>query len=261
MSLFQTILIVDDEPRTREGLRKTVDMWAVGKYEVISAANADEAIEIAKRKPIHLLITDIRMPEMTGLELIKQLRLLGSRPVTIIISAYSEFAYAQEAITLGVVNYLLKPIDRDELLRAAEEAIEVWKERQKTETAKKIIDQHVFEAEEGIRSPLIRQAIQFVGEHLHQPFSLREVSEFLHVNASYLSALFKEETNLTFSEYVTRSRLQKAKSLLLTTNLTVAEVAEQVGYQTVKYFVKLFKEFEGITPSQFRKEHLKKVDF
>jgi two-component system, response regulator YesN len=261
MSLFQTILIVDDEPRTREGLRRTLDIWAVGRYEVIAAANADEVLKITRQKPIHLLITDIRMPGMTGLEMIKQLRHFGSQPVTIIISAYSEFQYAQEAITLGVVNYLLKPIDREELLQAVEGAIGVWKERQKAETAKKVIDQHVLEAEEGVYSPLVKQVIQFIHEHLHQPFSLREVSEHLHVNASYLSTLFKEETNLTFSEYVTRSRLQKAKSLLLTTNLTIVEVAEQVGYQTGKYFVRLFKEFEGMTPSQFRKEYLKKVDF
>ncbi|MDF9297252.1 response regulator transcription factor [Geobacillus stearothermophilus] len=260
MSL-RTILVVDDEPRTREGLRRTLDMWAAGRYEVLAAANADEALKITRQKPIHLLITDIRMPEMTGLELIKHLRHLGSQPVTIIISAYPEFQYAQEAITLGVVNYLLKPIDREELLQAVEAAIDVWKERQKTEASKRVIDQHVIEAEERVRSPLVKQAIQFIHEHLHQPFSLRELSEFLHVNASYLSTLFKEETNLTFSEYVTRARLQKAKSLLLTTNLTIVEVAEQVGYQTVKYFVKLFKEFEGMTPSQFRKEYLKKVDF
>jgi two-component system, response regulator YesN len=261
MMNFRTILIVDDEPRARQGLKKTLESWSAGKHEIFCAANGEEAINMMNQRTIHLLITDIRMPEMTGLKLIKSIEKQKSKPVVIIISAYSEFEYAQEAITLGVVNYLLKPIDKHKLIHAVEQAIKIWEERQKAAVVEKMIDNRVINIQEGTRSQVVKEAIRFIHENLNRPFSLREVSSFVHLNPSYFSTLFKEETNMTFSEYVTRCRLQKAKSLLITTDLSIAEIAEEVGYQTAKYFIKLFKEFEGITPYQFRKENLKKVEF
>ncbi|ALF12063.1 DNA-binding response regulator [Parageobacillus thermoglucosidasius] len=258
---FRTILIVDDEPRARQGLKKTLESWSAGKYDIFCAANGEEAINIIHQRTIHLLITDIRMPEITGLKLIRSIEKQKSKPVVIIISAYSEFEYAQEAITLGVVNYLLKPVDKHKFINAVEQAIKVWEERQKAAVVEKMIDNWIINIQEGTRSHVIKKAIRFINENLNRPFSLREVSSFVHLNPSYFSTLFKEETNMTFSEYVTRCRLQKAKSLLITTDLTIAEIAEEVGYQTAKYFIKLFKEFEGITPYQFRKEHLKKEEF
>ncbi|WP_256592999.1 helix-turn-helix transcriptional regulator, partial [Pseudomonas sp. 2822-15] len=70
----------------------------------------------------------------------------------------------------------------------------------------------------------------------------------VHLNASYFSVLFKEQTGLTFSEYLTRRRMQVAKKLLFSTDLPIGVIAEKVGYQTAKYFIKLFKELEGHTP-------------
>lgn len=121
----KTILIVDDEPRTRQGLKKVLDQWCEGKYQVIMAENGEEAIHIVGRQQIHVLLTDIRMPEMTGLAMLQQIRAQGQTPVVILISAYSEFAYAQEAIRLGVVNYLLKPISKSDLIDAVENALGV----------------------------------------------------------------------------------------------------------------------------------------
>ncbi|MNY49749.1 Arabinose operon regulatory protein [compost metagenome] len=80
------------------------------------------------------------------------------------------------------------------------------------------------------------------------------MASHIHLNPSYFSALFKEQTGFTFSEYVARSRIQKAKELLLQTRLTIADISEQVGYQTSKYFIKLFKEYEGTSPNQYRKQ-------
>jgi len=257
----KTILVVDDEPKTRNGLKNTLDAWALGNHDVFCAASGDEAISILSERKIDVLLTDIRMPQMTGLKLIRLLHEKKQKPVVIIISAYSEFEYAQEAITLGVVNYLLKPVDKQKLVDAVERAMEMLEERAKTERLVKMFDEQIVAAKDNVRSTPIKEALQFIHEHLHEPFSLRDVAKSIHLNASYFSVLFKEETNMTFSEYVTRSRVQKAKSLLVTTDLSIEEIAEAVGYQTAKYFIKLFKEFEGVTPHRFRKHHLKKVEF
>src|SRR5690606_150782 len=104
--LIKNILIVDDEPRTRQGLQRTLESWNNGEFKILIAESGEEVLQIAQTQPIHILLSDIRMPEMTGLQLLQNIRDKGLSPVVIVISAYSQFEYAQEALRLGVVNYL-----------------------------------------------------------------------------------------------------------------------------------------------------------
>lgn len=250
----KTILILDDEQVTRHGVKKTLERWSQGKYEVISATDANDAIKLFKKTKINLLITDINMPEMTGLELLKIVKNKGDHPVVIILSGYPDFTYAQEAIRLGVINYLLKPINKQKLIEAVEQAFTIETSMLKADYIKKVTDQKLLDIDSAqiLKAP-IQKAFQYVNDHLRQQISLKDVANEIHLNPSYFSVLFKEQTRLTFSEYVTRKRIQIAKKLLLTTNLSIEEIAQEAGYQTTKYFIKLFKEYEGITPSKYRK--------
>lgn len=251
----KSILIVDDEQITREGVKKTLEQWSSGRSQILSAASGQEAIEVFERQTVHLLITDVSMPEMDGLMLIEQLRKRGKNPIVIILSGYSEFNYAQKAIRLGVTNYLLKPITKNKLIEAVEQGLDLEKNQERVEVIQKVVDDRLIKLNQEnaqTRDP-IKEAIRYVNENLDRPLSLREIADYVHLNPSYLSGLFKAQTNLTFSEYVTRSKLQNAKNLLITTDLPVSDIAEKIGYQTAKYFIKLFKEYEGITPSKYRK--------
>jgi two-component system response regulator YesN len=252
----KTIMIVDDEPLTRTGIQKTLEAWSAGRYQILCAENGVEALEMLNSRPVNLLITDIRMPEVSGLQVVESMQKKGHKPVVIIISGHPDFQYAQTAIQLGVINYLLKPINKRKLLNAVEQALKIDENRERVEAMEKMVDPRLMHAKtENLHfSPPVKEAIRYVEERLQTPLGLREVANHIHLNPSYFSALFKEQTNLTFSEYVTRSRLQKAKELLLQTKLPVSEIAEQIGYQTSKYFIKLFKEYEGKSPSQYRKE-------
>ncbi|WP_163580338.1 response regulator transcription factor [Gracilibacillus saliphilus] len=251
----KVILVVDDEPRSRQGIKKTIERGSQ-QYEVITAANAEEAIERIDHEKIHVLITDIRMPEVSGLELLKKLKEKAKDPVVIVISAYSEFEYAHEALELGVVNYLLKPIAKEKLMEAIEKAIEIEKQREKTGMFNKIVDDKLLEMQQLSKyNRAVKGAMDYIDQHYDEELTLKEVAKQVHLNASYLSALFKEELQVTFSEYVTRKRIQEAKKLLLSTDLTIAEIAEKSGYQTSKYFIKLFKQFENMTPNTFRKQN------
>ncbi|WP_407271114.1 response regulator [Radiobacillus sp. PE A8.2] len=251
----KNILIVDDEPRTRHGLKKTLENWSEGRYQVMTAESAKEAIKIIDQQKIHLLITDIRMPEITGLELLMTLKRQEIYPVVIVISAYSEFEYAQEALRLGVINYLLKPLSREKLIEAVEQAIQVEAKQERTGLMERVVDDKLVHVNrDGLSNSSIKEAIDFVDQHYRSELTLKEVADHVHLNSSYFSALFKEQINVTFSEYVTRCRLQDAKNLLLSSNTPIAEISEQVGYKTPKYFIKLFKEYEGVTPSAYRKE-------
>ncbi len=252
----KVILVVDDEPRSRKGIKKTIERTSSDQYEVITAANAAEAIERISHEKVHVLITDIRMPEVTGLELLKKLKEKAKDPVVIVISAYSEFEYAHEALELGVVNYLLKPIAKEKLMEAIEKAIELEKQREKTGMFNKIVDDKLIEMQQLSKyNRAVKEAMDYIDQHYDEELTLKEVANQVHLNSSYLSALFKEELQVTFSEYVTRKRMQEAKKLLLSTDLTIAEIAEKSGYQTSKYFIKIFKQFEETTPNGFRKQN------
>lgn len=251
----KTILIVDDEQTTRQGLKKTLEIWSTGRYEIISAANGPEACELFSKIKIHLLITDVCMPEMDGLKLLKNLKVKGYKPVVIIVSGHPNFDYAQEAIRLGVINYLLKPISKQKMIEAVEQALETEVSIERADYMEKVVDQKLMKIDGRNKhsKSTIKEALTYVNNNLNRQITLKEVADSVYLNASYFSVLFKEQTSLTFSEYLTRKRLQIAKNLLLTTDSQIEEIALEVGYQTGKYFIKLFKDYEGITPSKYRK--------
>ncbi|MEK4036790.1 response regulator [Paenibacillus sp. FSL L8-0493] len=251
---MKTILIVDDEPRTREGVRKTLEAWSSGQYRIETAASGVEALAWLQNNEVNLLITDVRMPEIGGLELVEKLNEMPHPPVVIVISGHPEFDYAQKALQFGVVEYLLKPLDKTKLVRAVELALKRKDDIYRIERMEKLIDPKLMETvqQEKVYSTQVREALQYLDEHLHESISMRDIADQLHMNASYFSVLFKEQTGLTYSEYVTRRRIQRAKELLVSTRLSIAEIAEQVGYQTAKYFVKVFRALENVSPGQYR---------
>ena len=262
---MKTLLIVDDEPRTRQGVRKTLEAWSAGRYRIETVASGVEALEWLKEHSAHLIITDVRMPEIGGLQMLEAIQGneggtgIGSgshhKPVVIVISGHAEFDYAQKAIQLGVVEYLLKPLDKPRLIQAVEKALEAEEERHRIGRMEKLVDPKLLEAgQEAKYGQPVRDAIAFVDEHMRDAIGMKQVADHLHLNASYFSVLFKEQTGFTFSEYLTRRRLQRAKELLAQTRMPIGEIAEQVGYQTAKYFIKVFKDSESISPSQYRRQ-------
>lgn len=257
MDKERTILIVDDEETTLRGLTKSLEVWADGRFRIRSAASAREALQTAQNEKVHVLVTDICMPEMTGLELIKEMLQTGQQPVSLILSGHSEFEFAQTAIRLGVLNYLVKPVQKKKLIQSVEEALEKEFTQERAGIMQKAADHSLADLEQEqkqMTSP-VQAGKDYIDMHMDRQMMLKEVAEHVHLNPSYFSVIFKEQTGLTFSEYVTRKRIQKAKQLLLTTSIPVAEIAETAGYQTAKYFNKIFKEYEGLTPGQFRRNH------
>ncbi|MEC0090458.1 response regulator [Paenibacillus macquariensis] len=252
---MKTILIVDDEPRTRQGIRRTLETWGLGTLQLETFASAKEALVWLEEHEANLMITDIRMPEINGLELIEQLHHQYPSLFLIVISGFSEFEYARTALKFGVIDYLLKPIDKAKLIQAVELGLQKDEHVHRMKRMEKIVDTRLMEAhhEEGQGyNTTIRDAISYLEEHLAEPIAMHEIATRLHMNASYFSVLFKEQIGLTFSEYLTRRRVQRAKELLVNTSLSINEISEHVGYQTAKYFVKVFRSFESLTPGQYR---------
>ena len=163
-----------------------------------------------------------------------------------ILSAYSDFQYARQALRYGVSDYLVKPVNHFELealirrhfgLNPAQEPPSVSKE-----------DDH----------SIVGRAVAYIENNFYRNLSLEEVSGHIHANANYLSSLFKAKTGMKYIDYLTSLRMEKADRLIRRTDLRVADIAQMVGYASVKHFGRLYRERFGISPSDVRNEMKKK---
>ncbi|MEK4852145.1 response regulator [Paenibacillus sp. FSL H7-0756] len=263
------VLIVDDEYYFRQLLIRLVD-WEAAGFEV--AAEADDgsaALQIIGEQHIDLIITDIEMPNMNGLEFIGEVRKLNSAAKLIFITSYDNFSYAQQAISLGADHYLLKPVDEDAVEQALRtirtQLTEKWEaERYINRLRIKAGDVQESQAvdaraqrRQSSGTALISKTIAYVTAHYAEDtLSLQSTASALFVNPSYLSHAFKKETGESFVEYVTNVRLGEAMKLLSQGAFEeeapapkIATIARQVGYKDPFYFSKCFKKRYGMTPN------------
>jgi YesN/AraC family two-component response regulator len=253
-----TILVVDDEKLTREGIVST--LAAQGWGTLLQASNGRDALLILRDRgagSVDLMITDIRMPMMDGLELLAELDRAKVVVPTIVLSAHSDFSYAQKAIHYGVYEYLLKPIDPDNLVKAVAKGLNREAGRREGEIGlPDILRSSAFlEAAQQVWTPSIRQAIDYLMVHFAKAPGAREVADSVGLNPSYFCTLFKEKTGLTFGDFLLQVRLWNAKKLLVLTDEKIYAVAEAVGYTTARYFAKAFHDAEGMTPLEFRQRY------
>lgn len=238
------IVIVDDELIIAEGLAKMIRH--IGEeYRVTNIfSDAQKAWAYLREnyRQTDLLITDIRMPQMSGLELIGKLHRLKPSLVCAVLTGYSNFQYAKTAIDLGVVSYLLKPVDTQELKALLERLV--------------ITDKHA-DAQTGIVvSGLSRETLYMKNavENSYRTFDMEAIVGQLQLSRDYLFRLYKRETGKNLMEYLLEIRIQKAKELLMQPGkYKVYEVSELVGYSDYAYFSKIFKKETGITPKKFQK--------
>lgn len=248
------ILIAEDELPTRRGVLNALQQHSQGQWQLHAVENGLEALDYAKSRPVDLLITDIRMPGLTGIQLLERLKLEEISVVSILLTGYAEFEYARAALKFGAINYLLKPLDYESLLEAVQEAVAVIRHRQRVlQPVGDWFGEEVLVAK--VRNESIQKALEYIKLELHRStLSMKDVADYVHLNPSYTSVLFKEETKYTFSDFVNRSRLLRAKALLHQTDKKIYEIAEQVGFSSSKYFVQVFRDVEGMTPNQYRND-------
>jgi two-component system response regulator YesN len=228
------ILIADDEKNIRLGIIKILSESFDKEIEFHEAENGEEAMEKTKSLKPDILITDIRMPKMDGIELMRLLREMNATIPIVVLSGYDEFSYAQKAITYQAASYIVKPVDREELKSVLTKIIKsipaVW-------------EPHSF----------IKAALEWIDQHFTEDISMAEAANHVSVNYSYFSQKFSEETGLHFTKYVKRVRIQYAMKLLSSGNYHVYEAALKSGYHDVKYFLRSFKEIAGMTPGEYSK--------
>lgn len=348
------VVIVDDEKMIRDGLVYTMP-WDEMKIEVVgSAENGKVALDIIREKKPNLVLTDIRMPEMDGIELLKVLKSEMPNTKVVILSGYDDFQYAQSALKYGAVDYLVKPVNADELIKLLEDfqksiqesldadlvqlnlqnlidsELELYVTALRTthqDNAFLIVDKiyekiiakqlpleqyykicmelvnlicmrikkYNYDLEDEISSLLpdiylglnkitkkeelkdwmyeltskffsilddkngdnyrlvIRKAVEYIEENYSEDISAQKVAKEVYLNANYFSHIFKKIKKESFTDYLNKVRIEKAKELLAGNLYKVYEISSMVGYNDYKYFSMIFKKLVGVTPTEFNK--------
>ncbi|WP_195321945.1 response regulator transcription factor [Streptococcus gordonii] len=238
-----SIMIVEDEYLVRQGIASLVNYEQFGMQVISQAENGREAWQKFQDNPADILLTDINMPQMNGLELSKLVRDQAPKCHIVFLTGYDDFDYARTAIKLGADDYLLKPFSKDDVEEMlAKVQTKLDKERKKAQIQNLVDQGQHSELEEAIHERLADSEL-----------SLKNLAFQLGFSPSYLSVLIKKELGLPFQDYLIQERMKKAKLLLLTTDLKIYEIAEQVGFEDMNYFSQRFKQVVGLTPRQFKK--------
>lgn len=250
------VLIADDERLEREALADLVVRRFEHEAVIQTAENGRRAADTAILWEADLILMDIEMPGINGLDATRAV--LEQRPEckVIFVTAYSLFQYAHEAMHLGACDYLLKPVDPDEAEAAIRRAIrQIEAGRKLAELAPVAPEPAADTAEAEDRNALVMAHVRrYMEDNYMFDLSLDSVSEILHISPAYLSAQFKKYQKMNFLDCLTELRINAAKQLLTDPLRSAAEVASMVGYEDASYFARAFKKRTGMTPTQYRRE-------
>ena len=239
------IMIVDDEPKSRRGMKTLLEeqdgFEVIGIYD-----NAMSSLSDMDEKQPNVLITDIKMPEYSGLDLIEKIREKDKNLYIIILSGYGSFKYAQRAIRSGVYRYLTKPTNPRELISVLRE-IEL-----KIEGVNRTVSKSEKKESVEVGNLLIRKALDYIELHYAEKIGLKTLSDALYISPNYFSDLFRRHMKVKFSDFLIEYRLKKACILLKKPEYKVSEIAEMVGFRDSTYFSTVFKKTYNLTPLEYK---------
>ena len=262
-----TVLVVDDERWIRKGIVKMIDCEKNQISEIFEAVTVQEAMDVYDQKRPDIVLTDIRFPVKSGCDLIEYIYNDNPNVCVILVSAYSDFAYAQHALRFHASNYLLKPVSKEKLnqaIRVCREELDALEEKKekakqsessKTESvAKKSPEKHDRNTSEII----VNKVIEELDRDCAQKISLPQLAETYHISEAYLSHVFKKHTGKSLMNYIAQIRIEKASQLIaMSKNGSSSKlylIAQQVGYDDYSYFVRVFKKVTGMSPREFHKK-------
>lgn len=243
-----TIVVAEDEELLLNNLISKIQK-ADEDFEVVGKAQTgSQAYDLIEKLEPDVVITDIRMPVMDGISLLTKVREQFPLTKFIITSGYSDFEYARSAINLKVSDYLLKPVDPEELRTVL---IKIKREFQITKTNY----EEVFNLGTTRMSPaqIANLLKDFLVENYAQDINLNLIANNLNYSPSYLTKIFCQVYDCTPSKYIINLRMSKAQRMLLhNPELSIRQIGEMVGYHDQGYFSRIFKKQTGKSPFEYR---------
>lgn len=240
------LLIADDEESIRNGIRNYVRLHTNRIEQIYLAADGQQALDtIIQYKP-QIMLLDIQMPLMNGIDVMREASKVDILPRTIILSGYDDFKYAQQAIRFGVDDYVLKPCRSTEIMQMLNKIIDEIS-GDETYTDKKEISSN----------SIVNHAMEYMHEHYNDDITLADVAERVGISSGYLSTLFTQNLGIGFIDSLNEMRVERACVYLQQHQMKTYEIAFKVGFRDEKYFSRIFKKITGKTPSEYRKENTK----
>lgn len=286
------LIIVDDEDIIRNGLANTIDWNSMGFHVVGTAWNGKKALDMLDTLNPDVILADIRMPGLSGIDLAKKIGEDYPDIYVVILTGFNQFEYAQRAIDYNVFSYLLKPYNSENLQEVFGKLKKTIDKKKEVESISDIANQTLLNRElrhyvehfgelysaEAIHehfltiikesteiaggkridtsNSIIKRALSIIQFRYMEDLSLDIIADELQVSSSYLSRLFKKETEVNFKDYLKNYRINLAKYKLRNTTMKIYEIAEAVGYRDQAYFSDLFKKTVGSPPNKYKNKKI-----
>ncbi|GIO15696.1 hypothetical protein J19TS2_52510 [Cohnella xylanilytica] len=265
------LLIAEDVKTVRETLARSIPWEELDISLLGTAENGEEALRMFEREEPDLLLTDIGMPKMNGLELIEACKRRKPDIRCVILSGLNEFEHARQAIQLQVREYVLKPIDPDEIVKAFANAVRELRREREERRGIALLEQGLKEKLPNLpgalppgewsggakKMKLVEQAMRYLKEeYARKDLGLADVAAAVGLSEKYMNLLFKEVTGATINQTIVRLRLEEAARLLKDPSIRIYEVCDRIGYADQDYFREVFKKQFGLTPTDYRNQYL-----
>lgn len=244
------ILFVEDDSSIAF-LVSRYKFWKENEFHIKDTApNGQKALEYLSDGAYDLVITDIRMPVMDGMELLRKIRERRLDIGVILASNYADFTYAKEGMRLGAIDYIEKPYSEEKVYASLQLAKSQLRENDRSVTfADRLWEEYKFDTLDSI----IQKTALIIHENCMREHLLDYIADSLELSKDYIGRLFKAGTGITLTEYVTRVKMELAKDMLKGSNMKVYQISQRLGYSTVDYFTRLFKSYTGMSPMQYKK--------
>ena len=243
----QTLLIIDDEQNVCSRIKNILDWKKYGISNVITSINSRESLSLIKMHKPQIVITDILMKNINGLDVAAFIRKNLDDCFIILISAYKNFEYARKAIDLAVDAYIIKPVS----INLLEEKLNMFNKK---------LSENSFGDEFSKRYQLRLSIDQYISENLYKKITLNNISADFYFSPQHFSKLFKEMYDINFIEYTIKLKMVKAVDLLENSNYSIGLISDKLGFSDYRYFSRIFKNQHGLSPLRFRKHLYEKID-
>ena len=253
-------LIIDDIALVRDAIR-ILGQWDVFEIsEIYEAGNARDGLNIIQEKQPDIIITDMKMPVMDGPALLTYMENEHIPGKIIVISGFSDFSYMRTAIRSGAVDYILKPIDPQDLNNALAAAVAQLEQEGSQKNAESPMEANRLAEQKtsmqtptpSAASPVIQEVLAYIEQNYRSELTLSDLADRFYVSKEHLSRLFKKETGQNLFSYIIERKLLEGRRLLTETDSTLDDIAYSLGFSNGNYFSKVFKKNVGISPSSYR---------